>query len=84
MMKKITLFFVLLIGSFGYSQTLPIDFETATTWTDFDGGVVTTETNSFSNADNNSANVGKMVKDVGQVWGGSSITLSTANGFRKQ
>ena len=27
MMKKITLLFVLLVVSFGYSQTLPIDFE---------------------------------------------------------
>ena len=68
----------------GSSVNLPIDFETATTWVDFDGGVVTTETNPFSNADNNSANVGKMVKDVGQVWGGSSITLSACNGFHKQ
>lgn len=61
------------------SSTTPvvpnIDFESATTWTNFDGGVMTTETNPFNNTDNNSANVGKMVKNAGQTWGGSVLTL---------
>lgn len=60
---------------------LPLDFESATTWTDFDGGVVTTETNPYNNADNTSANVGKMVKNAGQPWGGSSLILSSAMDF---
>ncbi|PQJ72587.1 T9SS type A sorting domain-containing protein [Polaribacter butkevichii] len=60
---------------------LPLDFESATTWTNFDGGVVTTETNPHNNADNSSANVGKMVKNAGQPWGGSVVKLSSAMDF---
>ncbi|WP_166382297.1 T9SS type A sorting domain-containing protein [Polaribacter sp. 11A2H] len=60
---------------------LPLDFESATTWGDFDGGAVTTETNPHSNADNTSANVGKMVKSAGQPWGGSSLNMSAAMDF---
>ncbi|NRD23328.1 T9SS type A sorting domain-containing protein [Winogradskyella litoriviva] len=80
-MKKITLFIFLMALSFGYSQTLPLDFESATTWIDFDGGAVTTIANPQSNADNNSANVGQMVKSAGQVWGGSALVLSSAMDF---
>ena len=80
-MKKITLLLILLTMSFGYSQTLPIDFETSTTWVDFAGGVVTTIANPQSNADNNSANVGQMVKNPGEVYGGSALTLSSAMDF---
>jgi hypothetical protein len=54
-------------SSLPVTTALPIDFETATTWGDFNGGVVTTETNPFNNADNTSANVGKMVKSAGEV-----------------
>ena len=75
-MKKITLLLILMTVSFGYSQTLPIDFETETTWTDFAGGVVTTIANPQSNADNNSANVGQMIKYADQVYGGSALLLS--------
>jgi hypothetical protein len=60
---------------------LPLDFESATVWSDFDGGVLTTETNPYNNADNTSANVGKMVKSAGKVWGGSFIALSAAMDF---
>lgn len=80
-MKKITLLFFLCIASYGYAQTLPIDFETATTWVDFDGGAVTTIANPVSNADNNSANVGQMIKNAGQVWGGSHTTLAAPMDF---
>ncbi len=60
---------------------LPIDFETATTWGDFDGGVVTTVDNPFMNSDNNSDKVGKMVKNAGQPHGGSSLVLSSPMDF---
>ncbi|MCL7762624.1 T9SS type A sorting domain-containing protein [Polaribacter sp. Z014] len=63
------------------TATLPIDFESETTWVDFDGGAVTTETNPHNNADNTSTNVGKMVKSAGQPWGGSSIALSSGMDF---
>ena len=80
-MKKTLLFITLLFTTIIYTQTLPIDFETATTWADFDGGVMTTETNPFNNSDNSSANVGKMVKNAGQPWGGSSLVLGSAMDF---
>ncbi|WP_339659694.1 T9SS type A sorting domain-containing protein [uncultured Polaribacter sp.] len=80
-MKKITLFLVLLISSIGFSQTTLLNFESSTTWTDFDGGALTTVTNPHNNADNNSANVGKMVKSAGQPWGGSWTELGSAIDF---
>jgi hypothetical protein len=43
-MKKITQLFILLISFFGFSQSLPLDFESTTTpypFTDFDAGVAT-------------------------------------------
>ena len=79
-MKKITLI-LLLISFVGYSQTTLLDFESATTWTDFDGGAVTTITNPHNNSDNNSANVGQMVKSAGQTWGGSWTQLSSSIDF---
>lgn len=63
------------------TASLPVDFESETTWVDFDGGVITTEVNPFNNADNTSANVGKMVKNAGEPWGGSSLTLISAIDF---
>jgi len=60
---------------------LPLDFETVANWADFNGGEVTTIANPESNADNNSTNVGQMVKNAGEVWGGSSIVLSSAMDF---
>jgi len=68
-------------GGTGPTIALPLDFESATTWVDFDGGVVTTISNPHSDSNNNSANVGQMVKSAGQTWGGSSITLSSALDF---
>jgi hypothetical protein len=79
-MKKITFLF-LLITSLGFSQTTLLDFESSTTWTDFDGGALTTIANPHSNSDNNSANVGQMVKSAGQTWGGSWTQLGSAIDF---
>lgn len=66
------------------APVLPVDFEsagTAYTFTDFDGGVATKVANPFSGGINTSANVGKMVKNAGQVWGGSYLTLATPIDF---
>ena len=63
-----------------HSQTVLIDFESSTTWADFDGGVMTTASNPNSTG-NSSANVGKMVKNAGATWGGSSTILSTGLDF---
>lgn len=63
---------------------LPLDFESSRlnyTFTNFDGGVVTVENNPQINANNGSAKVAKMVKNIGQVWGGSYITLDNPIDF---
>jgi hypothetical protein len=59
---------------------LPLTFESPTinyNWFNFDGGNVTVVTNSQSNGINTSAKVAKMVKNAGQPWGGSFLTLSS-------
>lgn len=63
---------------------LPIDFESSTLaydFTNFDGGVVTVVDNPYSEGINTSAKVGKMVKNAGQTWGGSFITISGSIDF---
>ncbi len=64
--------------------TLPLDFELDTTnyeITDFDGGNLTIVANPFSDDINSSAQVGKMIKNEGQTWGGSTIALEEAIDF---
>ncbi len=63
---------------------LPLDFESSTvdyTWTDFDGGQVAIIDNPQSGGINTSAKVGQMVKNAGQPWGGSYITLDAPIDF---
>ena len=63
---------------------LPLDFESGTlnyTFTNFDGGNVTIVNNPASGGINTSAKVGKMVKNAGQPWGGSFITLDAPISF---
>ncbi len=63
---------------------LPLDFESPTlayTFGNFDGGVVTVISNPKPGGINTSARVGKMVKNAGQVWGGSSIKLGSPIDF---
>ncbi|GAB2831817.1 hypothetical protein [Ferruginibacter profundus] len=63
---------------------LPIDFESTTlvyAFTDFDGGVATVIANPHSGGINTSAKVGKMVKNAGQTWGGSFLTLASPINF---
>lgn len=59
--------------------SLPLTFESATTnynWLGFDGGDVTIQNNPNAGGINNSAKVAKMVKNAGQPWGGSFLTLT--------
>jgi len=79
-MKKLLLLIPLFL--FGYLSaqplTLPIDFESSTityTFTNFDGGNASVIANSQMNGINTSANVGQMIKDMGQPWGGSLLEL---------
>lgn len=69
-----------------YVETLglPLTFESSAltyTWNDFDGGVATVVNNPQSSGINTSAKVGKMVKNAGQIWGGSWIGLAAPIDF---
>ena len=57
---------------------LPLDFESPTinyAFTDFGGGNVTIQNNPSASGINTSSKVGKMVKNAGEVYGGSFIAL---------
>lgn len=63
---------------------LPLDFESPTlvyAFGNFDGGVMSVIANPQSNGINTSAKVARMVKNAGQVWGGSSIKLGNPIDF---
>ena len=63
---------------------LPLTFESPTlayNFVNFDGGVATVVANPHAGGLNSSAKVGKMVKNPGQVWGGSWIGLSSPIDF---
>lgn len=58
---------------------LPLTFESTTAnydWFGFDGGQVTILNNPNSSGINTSAKVARMIKNAGQPWGGSFLTLS--------
>ena len=64
--------------------SLPLTFESTTTtfgWFDFDGGQVTVINNPQSSGINTSSRVCRMVKNPGQPWGGSFLTLTSAMDF---
>lgn len=74
-----TLFFYAMTLFSLTGQTLPINFETAVTtldFIDFDGGTATVVANPFVEGINTSATVGRIVRDGGQVWGGSKVALT--------
>ena len=57
---------------------LPVTFESTTldyVWSDFGGGVATIIDNPDPTGINTSAKVGQMVKNAGEVFGGSKLTL---------
>lgn len=63
---------------------LPLDFQSTTlnyAFTDFEGGVVTVIDNPKSSGINTSTKVAKMVKNAGQTYGGSFITLAAPMDF---
>ena len=63
---------------------LPVDFESGTvdyTFTDFDGGATIKIVNPQSSGINTSGNVAKTIKNAGQVWGGSWISLASPIDF---
>jgi hypothetical protein len=63
---------------------LPLTFESSTinyAFSNFDGGVVAVINNPQSNGINTSAKVSRMVKNAGQPWGGSLITMGSPIDF---
>lgn len=63
---------------------LPLTFESTSinyAFTDFDGGNATVVANPFVSGINTSTRTGKMVKNAGQTWGGSYITLDAPINF---
>jgi len=87
-MKKIyTILFTLLIFSIVNAQSLPIDFETMATtsdFIDFDGGTATIIDNPQPNGINTSSKVAQIVRDGGEVWAGSKIELAANLDFSSQ
>lgn len=88
-LKSFTMFrtFILsLIVFFSFSsfdsiaQSLPFDFEAGVSTSDFinfDGGVATVIANPQSGGMNTSGTVAQIIRNGGQIWGGSKINLSS-------
>lgn len=77
-MKTITLIILTFFAFSGIiqAQNLPLDFETGTfNITNFDGGSMTVIDNPQSSGINTSKKVARMIKNTGQPWAGSYITL---------
>ncbi len=63
---------------------LPLTFESTSinyAFTDFDGGNATVIDNPHMNGINTSARTGRMIKNAGQPWGGSFITMDAPINF---
>jgi hypothetical protein len=78
-MKIIALFACLVSFTYGYTQSLPINFEGDVTTADFinfDGGTATVVPNPLVGGINTSLTAGMIVRDGGAIWGGSKIALS--------
>ncbi|MDO8951838.1 MAG: hypothetical protein Q7U86_04385, partial [Draconibacterium sp.] len=83
-MKTIKLLVLMLFASFSFAQAqnLPIDFETGTfNITNFDGGTMTVIDNPQSSGINTSKKVARMIKNAGELWAGSYITLDNSIDF---
>lgn len=73
-----------LATNFVETVSLPLTFESNSlsyTFNDFDGGLATVINNPQSGGNNTSAKVGRMVKNAGQIWGGSWIGLAAPIDF---
>ena len=77
-MKYFTLLILVLTCTIATAQSLPIDFESSITtsdFIDFDGGVATVIPNPQPNGINTSSTVAQIVRDGGAIWSGSKIEL---------
>ncbi|HSH20101.1 MAG TPA: hypothetical protein VLA03_06595 [Draconibacterium sp.] len=82
-MKTFTFLMLMFIASTGFVQAvdLPLDFESGTDITNFDGGQLTVIDNNQSSGINTSPKVGQMVKNTSEFWAGSYITLDNPIDF---
>ncbi|HKK59294.1 MAG TPA: T9SS type A sorting domain-containing protein [Salinivirga sp.] len=85
-MRNLVFLLSLLISSYAFTQTtsLPIDFEDgigSVTFTDFDGGITSIIENPDSSAVDSSDFVAEHIRDGGEVWAGTYITLDAALDF---
>ncbi len=82
---KIISTLILILGFFiANSQSLPIDFESAITtsnFENFDGGTATVIPNPQSSGINTSGNVAQIVRNGGAIWSGSKIKLAANLNF---
>ncbi len=79
-MKTIILLSFVFASFMATAQSLPFDFEsdiTTTDFVDFDGGAATVIANPQNNADNNSSMVAQIVRDLGTIWSGSKVEGSS-------
>jgi len=63
-----------------HSQSLPIDFETiisTSDFVDFDGGIASVLENPQAEGINTSTHVAKIIRSDGAIWAGSKIALET-------
>ena len=78
-MKKIAFFLSLFTVTFGFSQSLPINFEgdiTTSDFVDFGGGTGIVTANPLPSGINTSSSVGQIVRDGGAIFGRSKIILT--------
>ncbi len=78
-MKKIILFICLFSFSYGFSQSLPINFETDVTtsnFVNFDGGTGVVTANPKVSTENPSSTVARIVRDGGAIYAGAKILLT--------
>ena len=71
---------ILLSFSSSNAQSLPIDFESGITTSDFenfDGGTATVLPNPQSGGVNTSATVAQIIRNGGQIWAGSKVVLTS-------
>ena len=77
-MKKITLILSLFAFSVGFFQSLPFNFEgdiITSDFVDFDGGTAIVTNSPDVSGINTSANLARIVRDGGAIFGGSKILL---------
>ena len=73
--------FIISLATTVNSQTLPVDFETTTSWFAFDGASFATVSNPYVDSENPSNNVGRMTKGTSRNWAGAYLTLGSSMDF---